>query len=145
MAFSKFVTNGTSITGLAVSPVLADVNVDRYPLLSGQVFSYSVRNAAFGSNGTLYVGVKDGAQTIRLLTITPGASLPYTFNLDLRQPPASWSGTRSLQIILELVPEGGGDGYSAAYEFDWVAIRGYEMIYLPLIMKGSSSSALGLP
>ena len=137
VAFSKFVTNGTSITGLAVSPVLTDVNLDRYPLLSGQVFSYSVRSDQYGSDCMLFVGVRDGAQTVRLLTITPDASLPYTFNFDLRQPPASWSGRQSFQIVFELIPEGAGDGYSAAYEFDWAAIRGHEIVYLPLIMKES--------
>lgn len=135
VAFSKFVTNGTSVTGMAVSPALKDVNVDRYPLLSGQVFSYSVRDATFGSNSTLHVGVRDGTQTVRLLAITPGATLPYTFNLDLRQPPAGWSGTRNFEIVLELVPQGERDGYSAAYELDWMAIQGYEIVYLPLILK----------
>jgi hypothetical protein len=138
VAFSKFVTNGTSITGLAGSPALKDVNVDRYPLLSGQVSSYSTRDITYGSHSTLYVGVKDGTQITQLLTITPDATLPYTFNLDLRRPPAGWSGIRNFQIVLQLVPEDGGDGYSAAYELDWVAIRGYEMIYLPLILKESS-------
>ena len=47
VAFSKFVTNGTSITGLAVSPVLTNVNVDTYPTLAGQVYSYNL-----GWNGT---------------------------------------------------------------------------------------------
>jgi hypothetical protein len=138
VAFSKFVTNGTSVTGLAGSPVLKGVNVDRYLLLSGQVFSYSTRDIAHGSHSTLYVGMRDGVQTVRLLAITPGATLPYTFNLDLRQPPAGWNGTRNFQIVFELVPEDGGDGYSAAYELDWIAIQGYEMIYLPLILKESS-------
>lgn len=135
VAISKFVTNGTSITGLAVSPVLTGVNVDRYPLLSGQVFSYSVRDATFGSSSTLHVGVRDGVQIVRLLAITPGATLPYTFDLDLRQPPAGWGGVRSFQIVFELASDGGGDGYSAAYEFDWIAVRGYRLVYLPLIVK----------
>ncbi len=121
IAFSKFVTNGTSITGLAVSPVLTDVNVDQYPLLAGQVFSYQVRSELHGSDCTLHVGVKDGWQVTRLLTVTPSASLPLTFSLDLRLPPLNWSGTRSFQIALELVPEGTSDGYSAAYELDWIA------------------------
>ena len=137
VAFSKFVTHGTSITGLTLSPVLTDVNVDRYPFLTGQVYSYSIRDITNGSHSRLYVGVLESAQITRLLTITPGALLPCTFNLNLRQPPASWSGRRSFQIAFELEPEGAGNGYSAAYEFDRVAIQGY-IIYLPLIMKESS-------
>jgi hypothetical protein len=138
VAFSKFVTDGTSITGLAVSPVLTDVDLDRYPFLSGQVFSYSVRHKDFGNDCTLHVGVRGGIESIRLLTITPDVSLPYTFDLDLRQPPANWSGRRDFQIVFELVPEGAGNGYSAAYELDSVAIRRYEMVYLPLIVNAYS-------
>jgi hypothetical protein len=138
VAFSKFVTDSTSITGLALSPLLTDVNLDRYPLLSGQVFSYSVRSKDFGSDCTLHVSVKEGAQTTRLLTVTPLTSLPYTFDLDLRQPPANWNGRRTFHIVFELVPLGTGDGYSAAYEFDWLAIRRHENLYLPLISKGGS-------
>jgi uncharacterized repeat protein (TIGR01451 family) len=121
VVLSKFVTNGTSITGLAVSPVLTDVSVGHYPFLVGQVFSYSVRSRQHGSNCTLHVGVKDGTQITRLLTVTPGVSLPYTFSLDLRLPPLQWRGTRTFQIALELVPEGTSDGYSAAYELDLIA------------------------
>jgi hypothetical protein len=82
VAFSKFVANGTSITGLALSPVLTDVNVDRYPLLSSQVFCYNVHDITNGTHSTLHVGVNDGAQTNRLLTITPSVSLSCTFNLS---------------------------------------------------------------
>lgn len=134
VAFSKFVTSGTSIAGMAVSPMLTNVNVGRYSFLTGQIFSYGVRDVVFGSNSILHVGVKEGTQITRLLTITPGVSLPYTFNLDLRQPPTKWSGKHNFQIILELVPEDTTDGYSAAYEFDWLALKGC-VIYLPLIVK----------
>jgi hypothetical protein len=137
VAFSKFVTNGTSMTGSALSPVLTNINVDRYLFLTGQVYSYSIRDITNGTHSTLYVGVNDGTQTTRLLTITPDVLLPHTFNVDLRQPPTAWHGKRSFQIALELVPEGTANGYSAAYEFDWIAIQG-PTIYLPLIMKGIS-------
>lgn len=131
VTFSK---SGISTTGQAFSPVLMDVNVDHYPFLVGQVFSYSVRDTQYGSNCRLHVGVKDGAQITRLLTITPGALLPYTFTCDLRQPPVGWHGVRSFQIALELVPEGATNGYSAAYELDWIGLIGYR-IYLPLTLK----------
>ncbi|GIK41456.1 MAG: hypothetical protein BroJett011_52890 [Chloroflexota bacterium] len=134
VAFSKFVTNSTSITGLAVSPILMDVDVGRYSFLTGQVSNYSIRDATFGSNATLYIGVKEGAQVTRLLTITPGLLLPYIFHLNLSQPPTRWSGIHNFQIVLELVPEAGKDGYSAAYEFEWIAVQGH-VVYLPLILK----------
>lgn len=134
VAFSKFVTNGVSITGLAVSPVLIDVDVDSYPFLVGQVFDYSVRDVVNGSNSLLHIGVKEGTQVTRLLTITPGASLPYTFKLDLRQPPTGWSGTHNFRLSLELVPDGAANGYSAAYELDWIGLAGFAA-YLPLIVK----------
>lgn len=44
----------------------------------------------------------------------------------------------NIQISLELVPEAGKNGYSAAYELDWIALEGFgpgECIYLPLILK----------
>lgn len=134
IAFSKFVTDGVSITGLAVSPVLTDVDVESYPFLVGQVFNYNVRDLDNGSNSLLHIGVKEGAQVTRLLTITPGASLPYTFKLDLRQPPTGWSGTHNFRLSLELVPEGAANGYSAAYEFDWIGLESFAT-YLPLIIK----------
>jgi len=137
VAFSKFVTNSISITGLAVSPVLTDVNVDSYPFLMGQVYDYSIRDITNGSDCTLYVGIQEGFQITRLLTITPGDTFPVSFRIDLRQLPTGWSETHTFQIVFELVPEGTGNGYSAAYEFDWVAIRGHTL-YLPLIMKRSS-------
>jgi hypothetical protein len=134
VALSKFVTNSTSITGLALSPVLTNVNVDRYPFLAGQVFGYDVRDTANGSDSTLHIGVKEGEQPVRLLTITPGTVLPFTFRLDLRWPPTNWSGSHDFQIALELIPVGENNGYSAAYEFDSIAIVGHR-IYLPLLVK----------
>jgi uncharacterized repeat protein (TIGR01451 family) len=120
VAFSR---SGILTTGLALSPILTNVNVDRYPFLSGQVFSYSVRDITYGSDSTLHIGVKkDDAQITRLLTVTRATSLPYSFSLDLRQPPVGWSGSQSFQIVFELVPEGKDNGYSATYEFDWVAL-----------------------
>jgi hypothetical protein len=122
VALSKFVSNTVSITGTALSPSLVNVNVDRYPILAGQVYSYSIRDSLNGSNSILYVGVKEGSQITRLLTILPTTTLPYTFTIDLRQPPLNWGGSRTFSIALELVPQT-SDGYSAAYEFDWIAIE----------------------
>jgi len=123
VAFSKFVTNSTSITGLAASPVLTNVNVNRYPILAGQVYSYSIRDPDNGSDANLYVGVQEGTQITRLLTITPESPIPTSFRIDLRQPPTNWSGTHTFTITLELVPTGVDNGHSAAYEFDWVALE----------------------
>lgn len=138
IAVSKFVSNSISITGTARSPLLTSVNINRYPFLTGQIFSYSIRDTTFGSNSTLFVGVQEGTQVVRLLTITPGTTLPYTFSLDLRQSPVDWSGNHDFQIILELVAEEGENGFSATYEFDWIALEGYEVIFLPIIFKNSN-------
>lgn len=123
VAFSKFVTGSTSIPGIASSPPLQDVDVSRYPILAGQVYSYSIRDPVWGSTSTLHIGIKEGAQITRLLTITPGASLPYTFAVDLRQPPLHWTGNRTFHIAFELVPVPPNNGYSASYEFDWIALE----------------------
>jgi len=123
VAFAKFVTNATSITGLAASPVLTNVNVDRYPILAGQIYSYSIRDRQYGSDAILYLGVQEGSQITRLLTITPGSPVPNPFRIDLRRSPTVWSGTHNFTITFELVPEGLDDGYSAAYEFDWIALE----------------------
>jgi len=58
-----------------------------------------------------------------LLTIMPTATLPYTFAVDLRQPPLNWSGIHNFQIALELVTDTLHNGYSSAYELDWIAIQ----------------------
>ncbi|MCB0166636.1 MAG: hypothetical protein KDI79_20575 [Anaerolineae bacterium] len=134
VAFTKVVSNGTSITGLAVSPMLKNIDVDHYPFLTGQVSNYSVRDAANGSNSLLHIGVMEGQAITRLLTITPNTSMPYIFTLDLRQLPTGWTGNHDFQIVLELTPEANANGYSAAYEFDWIALKGF-VIYLPLIIK----------
>ncbi len=123
VAFSKRVSGTVSNTGVALSPMLLDVDVSRYPILAGQVYSYSVRDSTYGSDSILYVGAQADAQITRLLTITPGASLPYTFAVDLRQPPLNWTGNHTFHIAFELVPVIGDDGYSASYEFDWIALE----------------------
>ena len=134
VAFSKFVTGATSITGVATSPLLLNVDVDRYPRLAGRVISYSIRDATYGSHSILHLGVKEGSEITRLLTVAPNSPLPFTFGLDLGRPPLNWNGEHSFQIVLELVPKTGTNGYSATYEFDWIDIQG-SRIYLPLIVK----------
>lgn len=133
VAFSKFVSNTTSITGLATSPVLSNINVTRTPFLNGRIRSYTIRDPIYGQDSSLHIGVQADGHITRLLTITPGASLPRTFNIDLRRPPLNWSGEQTLQIVLELVPDI-SNGYSATYEFDWIAIEGHRL-YLPLLIK----------
>ena len=61
VALSKFVSNSISISGTALSPVLTDVNVSRYLILAGQVYSYSIRDVAYGSDSLLHIGVKEGS------------------------------------------------------------------------------------
>jgi hypothetical protein len=36
-------TNGISTTGLALSPVLTDIDVNHYLFLTGQAYGYSMR------------------------------------------------------------------------------------------------------
>lgn len=134
VAFSKFVSGSLAITGTATSPLLMDVNIDQCPVLAGQVYSYSIRDSQYGTGAILYVGVKEGTQITRSLTVTSGTLLPYNFLINLRQPPIGWSGTRDFQVVLELVPETPNNGYSATYELDWIGVGG-SVSYLPLIMR----------
>lgn len=122
VALAKFVTNTVSITGTGMSPVLKDIETDRFPIVAGQVYSYSVRDPDNGTDCTLFVGVQEASQTTRLLTIPHTTALPYTFTVDLRQPPLSWTGTHTFRIALELEPVSPANGYSAAYELDWIAL-----------------------
>ncbi len=122
VAFSKYVSGSTSITGTAFSPVLTDVNVSRYPIVAGQVYSYSVRDPEWGSDAILYVGIQEGAWLTPLLTIMPTTALPYDFAVDLRQPPLNWSGDHNFRIALQLVPQASYNGYSASYELDWIGL-----------------------
>jgi PKD repeat protein len=122
VALTKFVSGSISITGTAFSPVLTDVNVDRYSIVAGQVYSYSIHDLLNGSNSILYVGVKEGTQITPLLTIMPTTTLPYTFTVDLRQAPLNWSGHHNLRIALQLVPQASHNGYSASYELDWIGL-----------------------
>lgn len=123
VAVAKFVSGSISIAGTAASPLFAGVDVDQHPFIVGEIYSYTVRDAMYGSDAILHVGVQEGSQVTRLLTITPDVSVPYTFTLDLRQSPTAWSGTHSFHIVLELVPVFPGNGYSATYELDWIALR----------------------
>jgi hypothetical protein len=140
VAVAKFVTGSVSITGLAVSPIVTEANIEQFPFLTGRVFDYSVRDAVNGSNSVLYIGVKEGAQLTRLLTVTAESPLPHCFSLDLRQRPLNWSGIHNFQISIELVPEAGTNGYSAVYELDWLALTASGVgscVYLPLIVKSA--------
>jgi len=133
VAFSKFVSNTTSITGLATSPVLTNVKVVQTPFLNGRISSYEKRDPIYGQHSSLHIGVQANGIITRLLTITPETSLPLTFHLDLRQPPLNWQEPQTFQISLELVPDS-SNGYSATYEFDWIAIEGHQL-FLPLLVK----------
>jgi hypothetical protein len=103
--------------------VLTRVNVDLYPILAGQVYSYSVRDPLNGSDAVLHIGVQQGTYITRLLTIQPGAQVPADFKVDLRRPPLNWGGSHNFRIVFELVPQGPQNGYSAAYEFDWIGLQ----------------------
>ncbi len=122
VALTKSVSGSISITGTAFSPVLTDVNVSRYPIVAGQVYSYSIRDLLNGSHSVLYVGVKEGTQITPLLTVMPTTTLPYTFAIDLRQSPLNWSGNHSFRIALQLAPQSPHNGYSASYELDWIGL-----------------------
>jgi hypothetical protein len=130
VAFAQF---SITVPALAASPILTNVNIDQAPFLKGQITNYKIRDAP-GSDSTLYIGIREGGQITRLLTITPGTPLPLNFALDLRQPPLNWQGVHSFQITLELVADIGGDGYSATYELDWIAIEKVRYLYLPAIV-----------
>ncbi len=116
-------TDGTGANGIARASVLQAVDVERYPILAGQVYSYSVRDTTYGSDAILYISIQQDTQITRLLTVTTDVILPYTFTADLRDPPLNWTGNHTFSIALELVPVVGDDGYSAAYEFDWIALE----------------------
>ncbi len=122
VALTKFVSGSISITGTAFSPVLTDVNVSRYSIVAGQVYSYSIRDLISGSASSLYVGVQEGTWFTPLLTIMPTTTLPYTFAVDLRQSPLNWSGDHNLRIALQLAPQAPNNGYSASYELDWIGL-----------------------
>jgi hypothetical protein len=134
IAFTKIVTGSTTITSQAISPELLNINIDNYPFLQGSVYSYTVRDIAKGSNAMLHIGIQEGSQLTRILTITPPISSTYDFTLDLSKPPTNWSGTHTFRIVLELEPVQ-KDGYAATYEFDWIGITGYRLIYLPVVRR----------
>jgi nitrous oxidase accessory protein NosD len=119
VAFSKW---GTSVTGLAFSPMLTNVDVDRYPILAGQVYSYSIRDTENGGDASLHIGIQEGSRITRLLTFTSGLDIPHSFRVDLRRPPLNWSSTHDFIITFELEPEV-EDGYSATYEIDWIGLQ----------------------
>lgn len=134
VSFSKYVTNGISIPGVATSPILTNIDIEHYPFLTGQVFGYTLRDSVNGSPAMLHISVKENEKTIRLITISPDSTFPHNFVYDLRQSPVNWRGTHSFQIVFELVAEESTNGYSAAYEIDWIALQG-NIIYIPVIIK----------
>jgi len=135
VALAKFVSDTISITGTAVSAPLTGLDVDRHPILAGEVYSYSIRDRQAGSDATLHVGVREGTRITSLWTAGPGDPLPRRFALDLRQPPLGWTGLHTFEVVLQLAPVPPHDGYSAAYELDWLALK-CAPVYLPLVLKG---------
>lgn len=65
---------------------------------------------------------RKAVQPIRLVTITPGDTLPKLFTVDLREA-LGWSGNHTFRVTLELEPAPSTNGYSATYELDWIAVR----------------------
>jgi len=135
IAFAKVVTNGTSITGQAISPELININVDLFPFLVGEVFSYSVRIQG-GSDADLHVKIQEDAKVTQVLTISHTTSFPHSFVHDLRKPPTSWSGAHTFRVILTLEPFPSQNGYAATYEFNTIAVMGHNL-YLPVVMKSN--------
>lgn len=120
VAFSKY---GTSVNGLALSPVLSNLDISRYPFLAGQVFSYGKRDETYGSDCILRVALTDQSETIPLQEFTPATLLPATFCIDLRTAlPTSWHEKENIQITLELISVAPGNGYSATYELGWIGL-----------------------
>ena len=125
VSFSKSVPLD-SAPGRALSPVLREVDVSRFPFLVARLGAYHLHDAGAGSDSILEIGVRTvGGQRIALTTVTPGDSFPLDVRIDLRQPPANWSGIRDVEIVFDLVPETPmTDGFSASYELDCIAVAG---------------------
>ncbi len=134
IAFTKFVSQGTSITGVATSPILHNVNIDHTPFLSSRITTYTIRDTVSGHHSYLTIGIDEAGKTTELMTLTTKSVLPQTVHLDLRQPPLSWSGTHTFQIKLGLHPSNNTNGYSASYQFDWLVLEGHK-VYLPIIHR----------
>jgi hypothetical protein len=129
VAFYKL---GSIANGLAMSPVLVDVDIDRHPYLRIKVSNREVRDVENNdtSEVILHLGVEQNDRIQRLREIgTEG-----TFSVDLRRPPTNWSGMQTFRIVLELDPAvDDAIGYSVVYELDWIGLAGDqpEFLYLP--------------
>jgi hypothetical protein len=113
---------GVSILGWARSPLLRQVALERFPFLIGRVSSYAIKDPTFGSDAVLYLGVAvPGAATTRLLSVTPDSVFPVDFRLDLRDvlDPAT---AQTFEIVLEIEPVAGTNGYSASYALDSIGL-----------------------
>src|SRR5262249_19220043 len=92
-------------------------------IVSAAVSLYEIRDHNFGSDALLHVAVKEGGTLTRLGTVTPATPLPQIFNFDLRDAPIAWTAVHTFQLVLQLEPIAPGNGYSATYELDWIAVR----------------------
>lgn len=123
VALTKSVApKGVSIVGWSRSPLLRDVDLDRFPIFTGKISSYSIKDPVFGSDSFLHVGIQEeGFPVTRLLTVGPEDSLPLDFRFDLRTV-LQTASRPNLRIVLELEKANGGNGYSASYEIDFVRL-----------------------
>jgi hypothetical protein len=111
-------------TGTARSPSLR-VEIDQFPFLVGTISQYQIRDAVYGSDAVLHIGVRENNQVTRLETVSPMTTMPYFVSVDLRQPPLQWHGEHSFEIVLQLEPIAPRDGYSATYELDNLGVRSH--------------------
>lgn len=139
VTFSKADRPGGADLGIASSPRLLRIDIDRHPYLIARVSSYTIRDRVNGSDAVLHIGVSDGARASRLITVTLTTPLPATFRADLRKPPAAWHGPHDFAIRLELVPQPGANGYSASYTLDWIAIADRSFVFLPVLSAAGPS------
>jgi hypothetical protein len=153
-AISKFVCNGTTTTGVATSPELRNVDLDRFHFLRGEVSCYSIHDSTNGSDSLLRIGVRESAQFTSLLTVIPGdipncgsqalgpeTDRPLDFHFDLREE-LGWTGNRTFQIELQIDPVGSNNGYSASYEFEYVGLA-VEGIFSDGFESGDTSAWSG--
>ncbi len=113
---------GEDDKGEAVSSELVDVDVDEYPFLLVRIADYKIRDPNNGSNCNLNIFVENGGQRFPIASVAHDDALPSLLIHDLRTSPTNWSGSNTFEIVFQIVHETGFYGYSATYEFDYVAI-----------------------
>lgn len=136
---------GGNEVGEALSPVLNNIDIDETAVLTGEITSYGLRDATFGKDANLHIGVKENGAITRLLTVTPQTPLPLVFRLDLSTAPLNWSGQKDFQISLELTAADGTHAYSAAYELDWIGLVSNDFDLLGNISKNGSNLNVSWP